>query len=74
MHGYAHLMLICTLIAWRMNWETKCSRPTIAWLVERSGLSKPTVKRWVDGSASAAGWASSSRALLSASGRARARA
>ncbi|TMR90498.1 hypothetical protein EJK15_54935 [Nonomuraea basaltis] len=45
--GYAHLMLICTLIAWRMNWETKCSRPTIAWLVERSGLSKPTVKRWV---------------------------
>ncbi|WP_188194850.1 hypothetical protein [Nonomuraea sp. SYSU D8015] len=45
--GYANLVLICTLIARRMNWETKCSRPTIAWLVEQSGLSKPTVKRWV---------------------------
>lgn len=45
--GYANLMLVARDIVWHMNWETKTSRPTIDGIVKRTGLSKPTVKRWV---------------------------
>ncbi|HEX4816022.1 MAG TPA: hypothetical protein VFV66_25030, partial [Nonomuraea sp.] len=45
--GYANLMLVANVIAWSADWATMCSRPTIAGIVERTGLSKATVKRWV---------------------------
>ncbi|MCF6467295.1 hypothetical protein FAF44_02560 [Nonomuraea sp. MG754425] len=45
--GYANLTRIANLIAWAANWSTMCSRPTIARLVEVTGLSQATVKRWV---------------------------
>ncbi|MEW1842996.1 hypothetical protein AB0392_34080 [Nonomuraea angiospora] len=45
--GYANLTRIANLIAWAADWSTMCSRPTIARLVEVTGLSHATVKRWV---------------------------
>ncbi|MGR6915338.1 hypothetical protein ACU635_13930 [[Actinomadura] parvosata] len=45
--GYGNLLRIAQLIAWAADWKTMCSRPTIAGICERTGLSKATVKRWV---------------------------
>ncbi|MBB6551267.1 hypothetical protein [Nonomuraea rubra] len=45
--GSRNLMLIAAIICWSADWKTLCSRPTIARLVERTGLAKATVKRWV---------------------------
>ncbi|GAA3223758.1 hypothetical protein GCM10020216_036880 [Nonomuraea helvata] len=45
--GYGNLLRVAQVIAWAADWKTMCSRPTIAGIVERTGLSKATVKRWV---------------------------
>ncbi|TYB71129.1 hypothetical protein FXF51_01465 [Nonomuraea sp. PA05] len=45
--GYANLLRIANLITWAADWSTMCSRPTIARLVEVTGLSESSVKRWV---------------------------
>ncbi|TDD03846.1 hypothetical protein [Nonomuraea diastatica] len=45
--GYANLLRVANLIVWGADWSTMCSRPTIAKIVEVTGLAKPTVKRWV---------------------------
>ncbi|TDD17240.1 hypothetical protein [Nonomuraea diastatica] len=45
--GYANLLRIANLIAWAADWATMCSRPTLARLIEVTGLATATVKRWV---------------------------
>ncbi|QFY12144.1 hypothetical protein GBF35_41190 [Nonomuraea phyllanthi] len=45
--GYGNLLRVAQVIAWAADWTTMCSRPTIAGICERTGLSKATVKRWV---------------------------
>jgi hypothetical protein len=45
--GYSNLLRVAQVIAWAADWTTMCSRPTIAGICERTGLSKATVKRWV---------------------------
>ncbi|SDL76219.1 hypothetical protein SAMN05421874_128131 [Nonomuraea maritima] len=45
--GYGNLLRIAQEIAWAADWDTMCSRPTIAKVVEETGLSKASVKRWV---------------------------
>jgi hypothetical protein len=45
--GYGNLLRVAEVIAWAADWKTMCSRPTIAGICERTGLSKATVKRWV---------------------------
>ncbi|NRQ34463.1 hypothetical protein HII36_21775 [Nonomuraea sp. NN258] len=45
--GYANLLRVANLIVWGADWNTMCSRPTIARIVDATGLSQPTVKRWV---------------------------
>lgn len=45
--GYGNLLRVAQVIAWAANWNTMCSRPTIAGICERTGLSKASVKRWV---------------------------
>ncbi|TDD15478.1 hypothetical protein [Nonomuraea diastatica] len=45
--GYGNLLRVAQVITWTADWKTMCSRPTIAGVVERTGLSKATVKRWV---------------------------
>ncbi|MGV9383555.1 hypothetical protein ACWDRB_47615 [Nonomuraea sp. NPDC003707] len=45
--AYTNLMRVATLICWSADWKSLCSRPTIAGIMNRTGLSHPTVKRWV---------------------------
>jgi hypothetical protein len=45
--GYSNLMRVANLIVWGADWSTMCSRPTIARIVDVTGLAKGTVKRWV---------------------------
>ncbi|WP_188197504.1 hypothetical protein [Nonomuraea sp. SYSU D8015] len=45
--GFSNLMLVANVICWHADWSTMCSRPTVHRIVERTGLAKPTVKRWV---------------------------
>ncbi|MFC7582530.1 helix-turn-helix domain-containing protein [Nonomuraea antimicrobica] len=45
--GYGNLLRVAQVIAWAADWNTICSRPTIAGICERTGLSKATVKRWI---------------------------
>ncbi len=45
--GYGNLLRVAQVIAWAADWNTMCSRPTIAGICERTGLSKASVKRWV---------------------------
>ncbi|WP_431928778.1 hypothetical protein [Nonomuraea jabiensis] len=45
--GYSNLLRVAHVIAWATDWKTMCSRPTIAGICARTGLSKATVKRWV---------------------------
>ncbi|MEV6033663.1 helix-turn-helix domain-containing protein [Nonomuraea sp. NPDC052116] len=45
--GYGNLLRVAQVIAWAADWKTMCSRPTIAGICARTGLSKATVKRWV---------------------------
>ncbi|GAB3904240.1 transposase [Microbispora bryophytorum] len=45
--GYGNLLRVAQVIAWATAWTTMCSRPTIAGICERTGLSKATVKRWI---------------------------
>lgn len=44
-HGY--VMWAASVIARSVDRMTMCSRPAVAGIVERTGPSKPTVKRWV---------------------------
>lgn len=45
--GYSNLFRVANIIGWAAHWKTMCSRPTIARVVEKTGLSLATVKRWV---------------------------
>ncbi|MEV6157924.1 helix-turn-helix domain-containing protein [Nonomuraea sp. NPDC052129] len=45
--GYGNLLRVAQIVAWAADWKTMCSRPTIAKIVEETGLSKATVKRWI---------------------------
>ncbi|MEU5869592.1 hypothetical protein ABZ815_51105 [Nonomuraea sp. NPDC047529] len=45
--GYTNLLRVANIIVWGADWATMCSRPTIARIVDVTGLAKPTVKRWV---------------------------
>ncbi|TMR99593.1 helix-turn-helix domain-containing protein [Nonomuraea basaltis] len=45
--GYGNLLRVAQMVAWAADWKTMCSRPTIAKIVEETGLSKATVKRWI---------------------------
>ncbi|NUW34812.1 helix-turn-helix domain-containing protein [Nonomuraea sp. SMC257] len=45
--GYSNLVRIANVICWAADWRTMCSRPTVAKIMERTGLGKATVKRWV---------------------------
>ncbi|MEV0149998.1 MULTISPECIES: hypothetical protein [unclassified Nonomuraea] len=47
MDGYSNLTRVANRICWAADWKTMCSRPTVAKIVERTGLGKATVKRWV---------------------------
>jgi IclR helix-turn-helix domain len=41
-----NVLTIARLIGWAADWRTGRSRPTLARLMERSGLSRSSVKRW----------------------------
>ncbi|SEU46749.1 hypothetical protein [Nonomuraea wenchangensis] len=45
--GYSNLLRVANLIVWAADWSTLCSRPTIARIVDVTGLARPTVKRWI---------------------------
>ncbi|MFI9846717.1 hypothetical protein ACIHFD_57525 [Nonomuraea sp. NPDC051941] len=45
--GYTNLIRVANVIAWHVDWNTMCSRPTLKRIVERTGLSRDTVRRWV---------------------------
>ncbi|WP_336214696.1 hypothetical protein [Nonomuraea sp. LPB2021202275-12-8] len=45
--GYGNLLRVAAVVAWAADWKTMCSRPTIAKVVEETGLAKATVKRWI---------------------------
>ncbi|MFI6603736.1 hypothetical protein ACIBHX_46535 [Nonomuraea sp. NPDC050536] len=45
--GYTNLMRVAQVITYLADWKTLCSRPTLAGIAERTGLSRDTVKRHV---------------------------
>lgn len=45
--AHANLLIVTRTVGWAANWETLRTRPTIRVLMERTGLGKRTVQRWL---------------------------